>query len=724
MIVRLLSLLFEGNQNEIRQGAPMIEFGKHRPLILLLAAFVALSIFPVPKAIAAAVGFYASTFDPPTRSQIGMIRCALGDDSLRKDCGEIGKSVSRLVILVIEDSEKDTFASTREQTLMLKRALEKHSDRIEIAASTRAKAEQRKRSLLEDKNVERLFEFVPADTYEALKVSPDRQNPRLISVVVPLVEERSFFKASAEAAQVGVMEIVEKLGLYQDVNEDLAELQQSLFEEGWRDFLKDLKSACPTTLNDNDCAELASDWDTVTIVTDDQTSKMDRKESSGNGRLIYKRAQSEDRWAEKFVKTALQFVDEPEAYNKFKPVADDIAARVYQGFPYGKLPHLRMFSIKKNASPREPFRVTQKPLACSTPQGSYSADMDQYLADRFPRAFAVFLKEGARRRSNLPIDPYVHNHPVAEAQEFHRRDGYSTFYFLQTRRGQLHRDIYLVVKSHPLAYRVVLTSVRGNDRQANVLCQVQRTRVFSNYRLVESRQAQRLFVFNSLGNSLRLNREDWLLFGFKGNWSRLLLAQNWRQYPLVKEGLDIDLFTHPTTKQRIVVARNVYGDDTDIVLKAFYKKGLRQLLYLGAAGAVADYRVGDVVIPTEFTDRRYNGVRLKENFAADYQAALAPFVTVYSGKRQGWVQSLFDETTDLLLDWRKNAVVAVDVEGLYLARFARAHSDFRIAALFVISDETLGDITIEETNAVRKRIDQSVDKLLPVLFSKVSQTTQ
>ena len=42
----------------------------------------------------------------------------------------------------------------------------------------------------------------------------------------------------------------------------------------------------------------------------------------------------------------------------------------------------------------------------------------------------------------------------------------------------------------------------------------------------------------------------------------------------------------------------------------------------------------------------------------------------------------------------------------------------------MLSDETLGDITIEETNAVRKRIDQSVDKLLAVLFSKVSQTSQ
>src|SRR5262245_5852823 len=417
----------------------MIKFGRHRPLLLFLVASAVFSISPAPKAIGAAVGFYAGTFDPPTRSQIGMIHCVLGGDRLNKECGEIGKSVSRLVILVIEDSEKDTFASTREQMLMLRRALEKHSDRIEIAASTRAKAEQRKRSLLEDKNVERLYELVPADTYKTLKVFPDGQNPRLVSVVFPLVKERGL-KASAEAAQVGVMEIVEKLGLYQDVNEDLARLQQSLFEEGWRDFLKDLKSACPTTLNDEDCAELASHWDTITIVTDDQTNRTDRKESSTKEFLIYKKAQSEDRWAEKFVNTALQFVQEPAEYNKFKPVADDIAARVYQGYPSGKLPHLRRFSIKKNASPREPFRVTQKPVACSTPQGSYGSDMDQYLADRFPRAFSAFLKEGARRRSSLPIDLYVHNHPVAEAQEFHRRDGYTTFYFILTRRGQLHRD--------------------------------------------------------------------------------------------------------------------------------------------------------------------------------------------------------------------------------------------------------------------------------------------
>ena len=183
----------------------------------------------------------------------------------------------------------------------------------------------------------------------------------------------------------------------------------------------------------------------------------------------------------------------------------------------------------------------------------------------------------------------------------------------------------------------------------------------------------------------------------------MLTAQNWHQSSLVKEGLDIDLFTHPASRQKIVVARNVYGDDTDIILDVFYKKGIRQIVYLGLAGAVADYRVGDVVIPKEFTDRHYNTVLFEQNFAGAYQSELAHSVNVRPGKTQGWVQSLFDETKDLLFDWRENSVVSVDVEGLYLARFARAHADLRIAALFVMSDETLGDITIEETNAVRRR---------------------
>jgi hypothetical protein len=694
------------------------------PMTFFSLVFATASVFSVSMAVAASVGFYASTFDPPTQSEMRMIGCALGDAGIHRACAEIGKQISRLVVLVSEDSEKETIASTRERILMLRKALEKHGDRIEIVAANTVQAEQKKRALVEDKNIAQLFQIVSADSYKELRSSPDGQNPKLVWLIFPL-ENGAAFKgpAMARLGGSGAAEVIEKLGLYQEISADLADLQRSLFEESWRDFLEDLNSACPISLNQADCSELLSRWEAIPIVTTDDSTKKrrDHKESAATVQLIYNPSQSEDRWAEKFVATALQLVQSPKAHDQLKPVADDISVRVFQGYPHGKLSRLRRASFKKDASSIGPFQISHKPVACSAPQGAYNADMDQYLADRFPRAFAAFLKEGVRRRSNLPVDLYVHNHPVEEAYEFHRRNGYAIFYFLQTRRGQQHRNIYLAVKSQPLAYRVVLTSVRGNDRQANVLCQIQRSGVFSNYRLVESRQEQPLFVFNPSGNSLRLDERDWLLFGFKGNWTRRLRAQNWQQQPLVKDGLDIDLFTHPTIKHKIIVARNVYGDDARIILNAFYRKGGRQVLYLGSAGAIADYQIGDVVIPNEFTDRKHNLVPFHKNVAGAYRSELAALVNVHGEKKQGWVQSLFEETTDVLLDWRAKSVVAVDIEGLHLARFAETHRDLKMAALFVISDQTLGDITIEDTNALRGLIDDSVDKLMSFFFPKVAE---
>ena len=326
----------------------MVRFGKNRPLILFLA-FATVSVSLASMAIAASVGFYAGTFDPPTRSQIRMIRCALGDDPLHKECGEIGKSISRLVVLVIEDSEKDTFASTREQILMLKRALQKHSDRVEIVASTKAEAEQRKRALLEDKNLERLFQLVPADAYKDLKSSPGDQDPKLVRVVFPLEAERGSARGGTEGDQLGFGEVVEKLGLYGDVSPDLAGLQRSLFEEGWNDFLTDLKSGCPININQKPCAELAARWDAVSIVAADDLKKGPvPKEASTRIQLVYKRSQSGDRWAEKFVKTALEFVHGSETYNKLKP---DCRRHCREGF--SRLPVRQTSASSKGLDQKE-----------------------------------------------------------------------------------------------------------------------------------------------------------------------------------------------------------------------------------------------------------------------------------------------------------------------------------------------------------------------------------
>jgi len=709
--------------------------------------------FFATTASAGSVGFYSGTFDPPTQAQVKVIACALGDVAFPKECQEIGKQISHLVVSVSAESQKDTYASARERVLMLKKALEKYGERVEVVAGTPAENEAGTRAIQAEKGGERAIRFISQSGYKGLPLSSVNESNQMW-VIIPLDEEGNFRPASAaptlpanvtilshpeafrdlSAAAIrnllnagkpiaggvapGVREVIEKLGLYQDVSGDLAKLQESLFEEGWRNFVKDLKSACPITINQQECAVLESRWNEIPLVEDHSTAEASGQEPKV--RLVYKKSQSEDRWAEKFSNTALSFLRGTADFVKFKPVADDIGARVFQGYPYGKLPHLRKVTLSGDNLPKPAIKTRQAPLTCSASQGSYNMDIDQYIADRFPISFANFVKEQLKRRSILPTDLYVHNRSLADVFQFHRRDGYSSFYFLQTRRGQLHRNIYLAVKPKPRAYRIVLTDVRGYDRRANVLCQIDRAHLFATFRDAQSTTAAPLFVFNPDGAAAKFTAGDLLLFGFKGNWTRMLQANQWRRRPLVKEGLDIDVFTHPAVTQKIVVARNVYGDDANLVLDAFYRKGIRRVLYLGTAGAIADYQIGDVAIPSEFVDGHGTAINFDNNWAHRYEPELASLLTVHGHEKHGWVQSIFHETKHVLVDWRERSVGSLDIEGLHLGRFAMNHKDLNMAVLFVISDETLGESTIEESNAYRDVIDVSVDKLIAYFLTKLA----
>ena len=71
-----------------------------------------------------------------------------------------------------------------------------------------------------------------------------------------------------------------------------------------------------------------------------------------------------------------------------------------------------------------------------------------------------------------------------------------------------------------------------------------------------------------------------------------------------------------------------------------------------------------------------------------------------------------------MLKWKALGVGAVDIEGIYLGKFAQQHKDLKIAALFIISDQTLGENTIEDSNANRGAIDASVTKLVAHLYPK------
>jgi hypothetical protein len=265
---------------------------------------------------------------------------------------------------------------------------------------------------------------------------------------------------------------------------------------------------------------------------------------------------------------------------------------------------------------------------------------------------------------------------------------------------------------------VVFSNVRGRDQEADVFCQIYHSNTFSSFHWVQATPGLRLFVFNPSGTSLKLNDKDWLLFGFKGKWTKILLEQGWQLHPLVKEGLDIGLFTHPTIKQRLVVARNVYGDDANIILDTFYQKGIRQIIYLGTSGAVANFQVGAVTIPDEVVDSKIS-VPFLRNLAHPYGSDLSNQLGVHDPTKHGRVQTVYQETAALLVDWKSRSVAAMDVEGIYLARFATKHNDVKMSAFFVISDQALGDSTIGEDESHLNIIDESVYKLVAFLLPMI-----
>ena len=94
-------------------------------------------------------------------------------------------------------------------------------------------------------------------------------------------------------------------------------------------------------------------------------------------------------------------------------------------------------------------------------------------------------------------------------------------------------------------------------------------------------------------------------------------------------------------------------------------------------------------------------------------------VTVHDQTKHGRVPTIYHETLALLDNWRSRSIEALDVEGWYLAKFAQNHRDLKMAALFTMSDQTLGGSTIDESEARLDVIDESVNKLVSFLLPKV-----
>ncbi|HYJ14154.1 MAG TPA: hypothetical protein VE170_01615, partial [Candidatus Limnocylindria bacterium] len=423
----------------------LFSFGQNsQPLLTMLARvlfLIGVTLLDYRAAAGESVALYSASFDPPTRSQLRMLRCVLGDAELPQECREPAAQISRLIIWVDAAPNVEAHASAKERVLMLNRSLQAHRPRLEISAHAPSAIEEKRRALLADETIDKIFLLIDGDTNRRPSSTQPR-SPKLVQLLFPLVHEA---RLSADLAAFDrkvdpqAAAIIDQLGLYREVSGDLAELQRELFDEGWRAYLSDLVIACPLAIDRNTCTSLAASWRGIPTVANPP-----RNISAGESslaQLAYAGTQSESRWAEKFTETSMTAVREPADRDRLKAVAEDLAERTLRDLPRGKLPHLHRLVTPRRAAKTKGLRVSRSPVTCAAPNESYSADMDRYLADRFPQAFSRFLKHDYRRYSDQAVELYLHDHPLEQAYDLHRRDGFSDFYFVQTRRGQLHRDI-------------------------------------------------------------------------------------------------------------------------------------------------------------------------------------------------------------------------------------------------------------------------------------------
>ena len=74
---------------------------------------------------------------------------------------------------------------------MVKKALQKYGDRVEVVTAP-GNREEKTRALLEDRNIERLVQFIDSDSYQAVKSSPVSQDPRLLWMIFSLKQAGEF----------------------------------------------------------------------------------------------------------------------------------------------------------------------------------------------------------------------------------------------------------------------------------------------------------------------------------------------------------------------------------------------------------------------------------------------------------------------------------------------------------------------------------------------------
>ena len=396
----------------------------------------------------------------------------------------------------------------------------------------------------------------------------------------------------------------------------------------------------------------------------------------------------------------------------------------YEWVDYPQVPYLQLFTAWKQLPDQTAATLKISPIKLSSyarEASEYTMNIPSYNDGNFPEPLLTYA--GA-----TPII-YVHAGNPDQALSFHASDGVSTFFEVYSRSDQRHRRLFLGKGKNGVG-RLILTNVFGKDRLQHVLMQIAAAYQAQQVTYVEHTSSEPYIALTSSGKQLNVTAEDLAFLGFRykiqDNFAPIF-GGKFSDYAVLRTDAWTGNIAHTTPigvmhlqGHNIFATRNEFGDESRQIIEHLYQRGVRKFIYLGTAGAVNEsVRLGAIMLPSIIS---YDEATFPiSNVLLDPGLAQSLSDSRFVAKaHHGWVPAVLSETTAYLKGQQKKGVDAIDIEGKYMAEFARLHGDVKLGMAYVISDLTLGNITLEQfDDASLDTVNRSSNFLVQLLAKQL-----
>lgn len=669
---------------------PRVRAAYFRPFRFVVTIAFLVGASPVFGAIA----FYTGSFDPLTKVHEAIIRATAADPR-----------VEHMYVIVNASGVKNFNTSSYQRIQIIEAALSDLRDKVEIKSVPQEGKDQFIRDLAGGHETisvlgEDSFSVLPKDLLEA----PGREwlvyrraGSQPIATEgyknVHLKEISSAFpETSSSLARTligkpelnnylspAVLTLIQREGFYREErNPDIETLQKLLFQASFENFKADLKSLAPQI----DFSDLLAP--------------------------PYKATQTPDAWAEGFMSSALRTTHYvgTQALNFWRSlVSISFSFPRRQPKPKVAFVHATEVTPAKASKILSKTKSTLKPVRTS----DFSMDVQDYAGDRFPKPLVDFV-------NNHKASLYLHNSNDRDAVEFHRRQGFTQFYSFKSPDSHPDAVDLIAYSAKSGKYRFILSGFAAQDRKAQVKTHLAASGILVPVYEIEHATARPLFQLTPAGKDLRLSAEDLVVIGFKNRLTPLLpdLA-SWQILQVTESGTDMTVYTKEG--RRVLFVKNVYGDETKILLEYLKAIGAKKIVYMGTTGGLGKtLNVGDVLLPTQIKTEGKTWAFPNSKYLLGNLAKSG--ASVKNNVVHGWVQTLLSETTDFLKKERTEGVESLDIETKYLAEFLVQNPAIHGAVALVVSDLPLGAITYDQHNITIAKVNEALNKVMPGVFSE------